>query len=498
METNRDNLIGTILKGKYRIDELLAEGGQGKIYYATDLSAGIDRQYIVKQFTPNYDNDFLLNVGTRFFNQESEILQKLGRHSQIPQIFDHFEADKKFYLVQEFIEGNNLETEFASKKQLTEMELFPILKDILDVLNFVHQNNYIHRDIKPSNLIRNKYDQKIYLIDFGAVKEKIKRENIGNQGESKSTVVIGTEGYMPNEQKLSRPKFCSDIYAAGMVAINALTGVDPQQIFKDEKFNPIWQHHLPADSKKYNPNLLRIIDKMVRGSCQERYQSVTEILGDWQKLNDTIVIKSPMEDISPTLKNSENNTAEENNKKSWLTWLVWGIGTIVGTIVLGIAGFSLIPQEKYIAYENKEHKIKIERPESWQVREDWNTFQEKGVKFLTPLENNQDEYQERVAVSIEELSTPLSLAEYNAQATNQIATYNTIIEPATPTTFANKEGTKIIYQEKEGNKKRLEYWTVKNQKAYIATYSAEVDKFDKYLKKAEETIASLMINDVTE
>ena len=101
-------------------------------------------------------------------------------------------------------------------------------------------------------------------------------------------------------------------------------------------------------------------------------------------------------------------------------------------------------------------------------------------------------------MAIEELSQPLSLNEYNAQVTKQITTHNTIVEPPTPTTFANKQGTKIIYQAKARNIKHLEYWTIKNQKAYITTYSAEVDKFDKYLKQAEKAIASMAIDRVGE
>lgn len=491
MENDNNIIIGTILKGKYRVDELLAEGGQGQIYRATDITAGIDRQYIVKQFTPNYGNNFALEVGTRLFNLESETLQKLGRHSQIPQISDYFEASQRFYLVQELIEGQTLEAEFAEKKQLTAMEMLPIIKDILDVVNFVHQNNCIHRDIKPSNLIRNKYDRKIYLIDFGTVKEKIRAENIDSKGHSVVSVVAGTDGYMPNEQKLGRPKFCSDIYAIGMLAINALTGVDPREIPLDEKDNPVWQDLLPTDSYKYNPNLLKLIDKMVQGNYRQRYQSIEEVLIDWQKANDTIITKPVI--LNPPAP-PDTKLLAENNRKPWLPWLGWGMGTVI----LGIVGFSFIPKEKYATYNNNQHEITIEHPEHWAVQEDWNTFQEKGVKFLSPLENNNDEFQEKITVAIEDLAQPLSLQQYNNQATKQIVTYNTIVQPPTTTTFANKQGTKIIYQAKARNIKHLEYWTIKNQKAYITTYSAEVDKFDKYLKQAEKAIASMAINDVAE
>lgn len=487
--------VGTILKNKYRIDEPLAEGGQGKIYRATDITSGINRQYIVKQFTPNYSSNFALETGTRLFNLESKTLQKLGKHSQIPQIFDYFEANQRFYLVQEFIEGQTLAAEFAQKKQLTAMELLPIVKDILDVVQFVHRNNCIHRDLKPSNLIRNQHDRKIYLIDFGTVKEKIDSKNIDSQGRIKRTVAIQTEGYTPIEQISGRPEFCSDIYAIGMLMVNALTGVHPSVIPKDDRYNPIWQNLLPTDNYKYNPNLLKLIDKMVRSNYLERYQSIDEVLADLQKVDDTIIGKPAIDNPhQPSNNNIDNTVLESDNKKPWLPWL--GVG--MGTIILGIVGFSFIPQEKYATYSNEQFNIAIAYPDSWAVQEDWHNFQDKGVKFLSPLENNNDKFQERITIAIEDLSTPLSLREYNNLAIQQIENNNTVIESATSTTFVNKQGTKIIYQQKDGNKKRLEYWTIKNQKAYIATYSAETDKFDKYFKQAEKAIASLAINNVEE
>ena len=339
MKTNNDSLIGTILQNKYRIEKLIAQGGQGEIYLATDISAQIDRQYIVKRFVPNYDDDYKLKVGKRLFDLESATLQKLGRHSQIPQIFDRFEADRCFYLIQELIEGENLKQEFARKKQLTELQLILILKDILDVLQFVHQHCCIHRDIKPSNLIRNKHDRKIYLIDFGTVKEKIKPENIDSKGQSKITIVAGTKGYMPLEQIAGFPKFASDIYAVGMVAINALTGVEPTNLSNDNKNNPLWRDRLPVEVEKYNPNLLKIIDKMVRANWQQRYQSVKEILSDWDKLDHTVINPDRVDNNREADKNTVVDPQnQKNHKRSFFSWLAAG----TGTIALAIAAFGLI------------------------------------------------------------------------------------------------------------------------------------------------------------
>ncbi len=173
--------------------------------------------------------------------------------------------------MQEFIDGQNLKQELDKKQQFTESETIELLKDTLKVLDFVHQNKYIHRDIKPSNLIRNKYDRKIFLIDFGAVKEKIKPENLDEGGDFTLTVAIGTPGYIPDEQKLGKPKFCSDIYALGMVAIQALTGIHPRELFYDAHDNPLWRDRLPNINSNFNPDFLDLIDRMVRCDYKQRY-----------------------------------------------------------------------------------------------------------------------------------------------------------------------------------------------------------------------------------
>jgi serine/threonine-protein kinase len=272
MEANKSSLVGETLRSKYQIiDRLATQGGQATVYFAKDLSSSIDKIYIVKEFTPKYDDEFQFQVGRRLFEREAEILQRLGSHSQIPQIFDYFEERERFYLVQEFIDGDNFQQELDLKKRLTETEAIDFLKDILPVLEFVHRNNYIHRDIKPSNLIRNKVDQKIYLIDFGGVKEKIKSENIDDRGNSNQTIAIGTPGYMPHEQWNGQPEFCSDLYALGMVVIQALTGVYPNTLIRDKNNNLIWRDRLP-DNYKFNYSFLNLIDKTICFNCRERYK----------------------------------------------------------------------------------------------------------------------------------------------------------------------------------------------------------------------------------
>ena len=494
MPANPEDFLGTVLKDRYRLERLFStQGGQGTVYYAVDISTSFNNERVIKQFSPNYNDEEKLRLGTRLFNQEAETLQKLGKHSQIPQIFDYFEAYKRFYLVQELVEGQNIAQELKDKKQLSELEIINLLDDVLNVLKFVHQNNYIHRDIKPSNLVRNKHDSKIYLIDFGAVKEKIISENIDERGRFTPTIAIGTEGYTPTEQLRGIPNFSSDIYALGVVAIEALTRVHPTNFIDRNSTELVWRDRIPTATQNYNPNFLNLLDRMVRNNHLERYQSVAEVKKDLEQINlsNNINLTPFPEHIERAGAKTVPDIVPPQPKKSLFPWLIAGLGAI-GLAVIG--GLSIGNSETYTAYNNAEYAIALERPENWSIREHWNSFTEPGVTFLSPQANQKDSFQERVTVSVENLTQPLSLNEYTDLATAQIENSNTILEPATPTTFANKEARKVTYQTNDGSKKLMEVWTIKNQKVYIAIYTAEANKFDRYDKQAEKIIKSLAIN----
>jgi serine/threonine-protein kinase len=155
----------------------------------------------------------------------------------------------------------------------------------LQVLAFVHQQNVIHRDIKPSNLIRRSRDSKIVLIDFGAVKEvrEVMNQVANIQGHSNLTVAIGSPGYMPSEQQSFHPHFSSDIYAVGIVCIQALTGLNPKELPKDSRSKEVCCSLL-TDRAPVSPGLAEILDRMVRYDYRQRYENAIEALQALQQL----------------------------------------------------------------------------------------------------------------------------------------------------------------------------------------------------------------------
>ncbi len=283
---NRGDIIGE----RYEIDQELGSGGFATTYLADNLASRKLKEdskqkqnfnkCVIKQLQPRFNSPSIWENARERLDTEGTVLKSLGEHDRIPQFLDHFEEDGQFYLVLEFIRGEEFEHE-VQRQALNEAQVIDFLWDVLEILDFVHQKGVVHRDIKPSNLIRRVADRKIVLIDFGAVKE------IGNlilesdeDSREPHTQVIGTPGYMPPEQNHGNPTYSSDIYALGKTAIYGLTGKSPLEL-EDFEANQgiVWQDITYISSK-----LITIIDKMIAPKIAERYKSAQEVLQDLRPL----------------------------------------------------------------------------------------------------------------------------------------------------------------------------------------------------------------------
>ncbi|WP_071189033.1 serine/threonine-protein kinase [Trichormus sp. NMC-1] len=272
-------MLGNTLVGRYQIISHLGGGGFGETYVAYDTHLPGSPQCVVKKLKPQSTNAATLETARRLFDTEAQVLYKLGTHDCIPQLLAYFEENAEFYLVQEFIIGHDLSQELPPGKILSQDEVVLLLQEILEILDFVHQQKVIHRDVNPLNILRREQDNKLILIDFGAVKE-ITTQVIAPTGKTKSTVAIGTPGYMPGEQAQGTPKLSSDIYALGIIAIQAITGLSPEQIEKDSETNElIWRNHATVTSE-----FADFLDKMVCYDFRQRYSSATVALKALQEL----------------------------------------------------------------------------------------------------------------------------------------------------------------------------------------------------------------------
>ncbi|WP_333283865.1 bifunctional serine/threonine-protein kinase/ABC transporter substrate-binding protein [Microcoleus sp. MON1_C5] len=273
---------GDILRARYRIIAKLGEGGFAKTYTANDaLGSPENPLCVVKEIEPPQSKDArLLEEAQQQFEKEAKTLKYLDKCPRIPKFIARFLEKGKFYLIQEYIDGNPLNQELISGQQFQESAVIDLLLDILSVLECVHSQGIIHRDIKPSNLIRRKLDGKIAVIDFGAVKA-IGTLAIEN-GQITQTRAVGTDGYMPAEQWTNQPRFNSDIYAVGIIGIQAIAGLDIEDFFNDKKTGELVWHYSTDDRPivQISDKLKKVLNKMVRYHFNDRYQSAAEVLQD--------------------------------------------------------------------------------------------------------------------------------------------------------------------------------------------------------------------------
>ncbi len=283
---------GDELAGRYKIINKLGQGGFARTYTAQDLANPKNPPCVIKEIPfPKSENSLVLERARNRFQREANALQTLRNDSRIPELFDRFEENDNFYLAQEYIEGTPLSQELGQNGQWTEAQTIALLREILEILKSIHQVNIIHRDITPSNLIRRTRDSKIVLIDFGAVKE-ISTFTYNNTGEILTSQAIGTEGYMSAEQYNSRsvPQPYNDIYAVGIIAIQAITGRSPRNLPQDpDTCEIVWDYSTSNRGMlQVSEGLRNILNTMVRFHFQERYQSAAEVLQalDSLKLSD--------------------------------------------------------------------------------------------------------------------------------------------------------------------------------------------------------------------
>ncbi|MGB3653920.1 MAG: serine/threonine-protein kinase [Rivularia sp. (in: cyanobacteria)] len=275
-------MIGKFICDRYQVIKILNQGMFCQTYIVRDITITDYPTCIVKHFLPSDRIALPVKTRRRLFIREVEALVKLDNYEYVPLLLNHFERDREFYLVQEFIKGHSLSTELQPGKCWSQTQVIELLQEVLCILICVHAQGLIHRDVKPSNIMRRERDNRLVLIDFGAVKP-IFHELLHNQRHADSTTIaIGTPGYMPYEQHQGRPVPSSDIYALGAIGIQALTGVHPIQLPKDSNTGEITWRHLV----KVNTKLAVIINKMVCYHSQNRYKSAKEALAALIQLTD--------------------------------------------------------------------------------------------------------------------------------------------------------------------------------------------------------------------
>ncbi|AFY30576.1 protein kinase [Calothrix sp. PCC 7507] len=348
-----------VLRNRYRPIQLLGSGGFGKTYLAEDLDK-LNEYCVIKQFAPRVQGTAAINKATELFEQEARRLQQLGEHPQIPTLLAYFEEENNLYLVQQFINGQNLLAELKQQGTFTAEKIRKVLLDLLNILKTVHQHKVIHRDIKPENIIRRSTDGKLVLIDFG-ISKQLTMTVITNPGTT-----IGSPGYAPLEQIQDGKAYpASDLYSVGATCFHFLSGIHPWIMWEQQGYGWVssWREHL---QQPQSSELEKILDKLLQKDYQQRYQSAEEVLQDFSSLlpslspvhsTQAVGVNQSQSSFPATLpyepqtgkspapvkpKVALQKASRQNT--NWRTrFLVGAAITIVGTQIYGYVRYGLLP-----------------------------------------------------------------------------------------------------------------------------------------------------------
>ncbi|WNC22869.1 MULTISPECIES: serine/threonine-protein kinase [unclassified Thermosynechococcus] len=273
-----------LLNDQYKAIKVLGRGGFGTTFLAIDTKLPGNPSCVIKQLRPAATAPHILAMARELFLREATTLGKVGNHPQLPRLLGYFENENEFYLIQEYVGGLTLQQEVKRFGPKSEEEVKQVLQEVLPILDYLHKNGVIHRDIKPANLIRRDIDNKLVLIDFGAVKDKVTQAMVENAPELSTftSFAVGTPMYAPPEQMAMRPIYASDIYALGVTCVYLLTGKSPKEIERDPHTG---EWHWKRYVKNISPEFAALLDKMLEDSVKNRYQSAIDVLADLQLLD---------------------------------------------------------------------------------------------------------------------------------------------------------------------------------------------------------------------
>jgi serine/threonine protein kinase len=256
----------TILVNRYKIMGVLGGGGQGAVYQARDLRFPEAKRLVAIKEMLYPSNDPNQRATTlRTFEREANILATLA-HPAIPKIFDFFDQNNRAYLVEEYINGSDLELLMNKTKELPVEKITEWAIDLCDVLHYLHNHQpdpIIFRDIKPSNIMIDSFG-KVRLIDFGIAKKFV--------SGTKQTM-IGTEGYSAPEQYKGDATPLSDIYSLGATLHHILTRKDPR-LEAPFTFN---ERPILDFAPKAPQGMVDVIEKALAMEPKDRFQSMAEM-----------------------------------------------------------------------------------------------------------------------------------------------------------------------------------------------------------------------------
>jgi predicted Ser/Thr protein kinase len=280
---------GTILHNRYKIEKLLAMGGFGAVYLASDTKSG-NRQVAIKDMICPDPQEFAIRLN--FFRREAEILRSLEQLPVVPRVHDLIEQGQAAHLVMEFIRGQDLLKimEANGNKPFTVEQAIEWGKGICDVLSVMHGMSpaLVHRDLKPDNIMLLEDGRTIKMIDFGTARD------LGRTAKDRAAAKtkVYTEGYAPPEQIIGKPEPRSDLFALAGTLYHLLTGKSPEGFYTARELEGQLADGSPPLPVEHRW-LYELIKINLSEDVKDRYFSAREIKADLEKRQVTREVACP-------------------------------------------------------------------------------------------------------------------------------------------------------------------------------------------------------------
>ncbi|WP_019508366.1 protein kinase [Pleurocapsa sp. PCC 7319] len=496
------SIVGKILSDRYRVIQELSQDAFSKTYLAEDLGQAGSPQCHIERLQPQYDSEILGAQSWRkvlqTFVDQGTILKHISQHPQIPQLLAFFESDREFFLVRELIQGVSLEQKIA-ESLISESEAISWLQEILEILNFIHKAGVAHLNIQPSSLIEHQNGKK-FLTDFAGIKNSIL---FGNQ----SFNTVSNQAFTPQEQQEGKPNFTTDIYALGKIIIYSLTG-DITETIQSESL-PSENTHNISNSRyisiaKIRPQLADLLNKMVSTRPEQRYQSAAEVLAELDFEQNVVTLPPPFFSnpqafqVPPSSFSNRSSSKASGSRSKFIQGIIWSLLTLPFIVALGIIfiGINKNAYKSFIEYTNNAYQFRIKYPLDWTYQELDDPITGEIVVFTSPLETDADLFLEKVNITVEYLSPePTDLEQYTQTVFERINHENgdaIEIYQDRKTKIGQSPARMVVYSRQEGSLslRQMETFTIKNNQVYIAIYTAETEKFSKFLETANKMIDS--------
>ena len=342
-----------LLRDRYRAIRAIGQGGFGRTLLAVDEDKPSKPRCVIKQFLPG-ETHLIPSASNRsskkaaeLFEREAMRLDELGKHQQIPELLAYSIQEGRQYVVQEFIDGQNLAQIVEAEGTFTDTSIRDLLNSLLPVLHFIHSHNVIHRDIKPGNIIC-RTDKQLVLVDFGAAKIATGTALL------KTGTSIGSPEYIAPEQARGKAFFNSDLYSLGVTCLYLLTQVSPFDLFDPGEDAWIWRQYLGNNS--VSEELGTILDKLIENAANRRYQTAVEVLKDLNP-QAAIALQTPPK-ISKPVKPTSTRAQPQQQTHNWQC-----LHTLTGHKNL-IYSVAFSPNEEILASGSDDKTIKL-----WRVQD---------------------------------------------------------------------------------------------------------------------------------